>query len=497
MRRVNEADGQTLYLLPEIALTSQIIRRLQLVLGDRVVVYHSRLNSNERVELWKEVMAGKKSVVGPRSAIFLPFTDLQLIIVDEEHDHSFKQHEPAPRYNGRDAAVWLAHYTGAKILLGTATPSLETYHNTQTGKYGYVQLNERFGGLQLPVLQVADMRAEVADRKEQAYFTVPLIEELKATLERGEQAILFQNRRGYAPSYRCPTCDWHSECIHCDVSLTYHKHHNRLRCHYCGYSTSLPEACPACGDLKLTLKGYGTEKIEDELKIYLPDANIGRMDLDTTRGKNAHARLIEQFEEGRLDILVGTQMVTKGLDFERVGLVGIISADSLLQFPEFRAGERAFQLMIQVSGRAGRKHRRGLVVIQAYNTSHPVLQEVLVGDYAEFARRELHERLTFDYPPYVRLIRIQLKHKKPLTADDASRLLASRLKSELGEIVNGPAEPAVARVRNFYLRDILLKFDRKPATMRRVKEVLREESAKLQAETGFSSLRVAIDVDPY
>ncbi|HQU60552.1 MAG TPA: primosomal protein N', partial [Saprospiraceae bacterium] len=363
---------QVLYLLPEIALTTQIISRLEKVFGNQIAVYHSRLNNNERVELWNSVLKGKPVVLGARSALFLPFRKLGLIVVDEEHDSSYKQYEPNPRYNARDAAIYLAQLHGAKTLLGTATPSLESYFNAKSKKYGLVAMSERFGGLEMPQIVVADAKQELKERKLQSHFTTALLDELKATLERGEQAILFQNRRGYAPTYRCTTCDWHSECIHCDVSLTYHKFHNNLKCHYCGYTTKLPDACPACGSKTLTLKGFGTEKIEDELKIYLPNAKIGRMDLDTVRGKNAHAKIINDFEEGRIDILVGTQMVTKGLDFERVGVVGVLSADQLLQFPDFRAGERAFQLMLQVSGRAGRKHRQGKVVIQAFNTTHPV-----------------------------------------------------------------------------------------------------------------------------
>ena len=488
---------QVLYLLPEIALTTQIISRLEKVFGNQIAVYHSRLDNNERVELWNSVLKGKPVVLGARSALFLPFRKLGLIVVDEEHDSSYKQYEPNPRYNARDAAIYLAQLHGAKTLLGTATPSLESYFNAKSKKYGLVAMSERFGGLEMPQIVVADAKQELKERKLQSHFTTALLDELKATLERGEQAILFQNRRGYAPTYRCTTCDWHSECIHCDVSLTYHKFHNNLKCHYCGYTTKLPDACPACGSKTLTLKGFGTEKIEDELKIYLPNAKIGRMDLDTVRGKNAHAKIINDFEEGRIDILVGTQMVTKGLDFERVGVVGVLSADQLLQFPDFRAGERAFQLMLQVSGRAGRKHRQGKVVIQAFNTTHPVIGEVLSHDYPRFFTREMMERQQFKYPPYYRLIRITLRHKTPKVLNDAGLLFEKALKSRLGEWAMGPAVPYVSRVRGYYLLDFMIKTERDARKIRYAKETVLAAIEALYAASGFSGVRVGVDVDPY
>ena len=344
------------------------------------------------------------------------------------------------------------------------------------------------------------LAAEQQQQREQQqhnHFTGTLLESLKATLERGEQAILFQNRRGYSPTYRCPTCGWHSECVNCDVSLTYHKFKELLKCHYCSYSTKLPEQCPACGSNQLTLQGFGTEKIEDELKIFLPDAKIGRMDLDTVKGKHAHARIIGEFEDGKIDILVGTQMVTKGLDFERVGVVGVLSADQLLQFPDFRASERGFQLMMQVAGRAGRKHRQGEVVIQAFNTAHPVVQEVLQGDYATFFRREIKERQEFAYPPFVRLIRVTLKHKKPQVVNDAMRLYAHWLKQELGEWVLGPAVPYVGRVRSYYLLDVLVKLERSPKKIKFAKHHIRAAMERLKQTQGYSNVRVSIDVDPY
>lgn len=488
---------QVLYLLPEIALTTQIVSRLEQVFGDDIIVYHSRFNNNERVELWNSILNGKPVMLGARSALFLPFSKLGLIIVDEEHDPSFKQYEPNPRYNARDAAVYLAHLHDAKIILGTATPSLESYANTKKDKYRLVEMPERFGGIQLPEIKIVDAKRELKERKLQSHFTSVLIDGLKTALGQGQQAILFQNRRGYSPTYRCTTCGWHAECIQCDVSLTYHKFHNNLRCHYCGYTANLPSACPACGDKKLIIKGFGTEKIEDELKIYLPEARIARMDLDTVRGKHAHARLINDFEEGRTDILVGTQMVTKGLDFEKVAVVGVLSADQLLQFPDFRAGERAFQLMLQVAGRAGRKHKRGQVIIQAFNTSSPVLSEVLEGDYARFFAREMMERNQFQYPPYVRMIRITLKHTKPATVNDGAKLFEKVLKKRLGDWAMGPAVPYVSRIRSYYLLDFMIKVPKHPKKLAYAKASIREAADYLNQAKGLSNVRVSVDVDPY
>jgi len=492
------ANGdQILYLLPEIALTTQIISRVQKVLGDDIVVYHSKLNHNERVEIWEKIRAGQKAVLGPRSALFLPFQKLSLIVIDEEHDSSYKQRDPSPRYHGRDTAIMLAHQHDARVLLGTATPAMETFQNVKVGKYGIVSMPERFGGIAMPEIIVADMKKEQLEQKLHNHFTTCLLDELKAALERGEQAILFQNRRGYSPTYRCPTCAWHSECVNCDVSLTYHKFHEILKCHYCGYSTKPPTECPACGSLQLTLKGFGTEKIEDELQIFLPDAQIGRMDLDTVKGKNAHAKIINDFEEGKIDILVGTQMVTKGLDFERVGIVGVLSADQLMQFPDFRAAERAFQLMLQVAGRAGRKHKQGKVIIQAYDAQHPVIKEVVEGNYSAFFNREILERHAFNYPPFNRLIRITLKHKKPQVVNDAMRLYAHWLKQELGEIVIGPAVPYIGRVRTYYLLDLMIKLERDPRKIKFAKKIIRHATQKLHITQGYSNVRVSVDVDSY
>ena len=491
-----EQGKQALYLLPEIALTTQIVNRLQKIFGDGILVYHSRLNNNERVEVWEKALNGQPVILGARSALFLPFENLGLVIVDEEHDPSFKQYDPNPRYHGRDAAIYLAGIQGAKVILGTATPSIESYYNASVEKYGLVHMPERFGGIELPEVLVVDAKEELKKRQLQSHFTSRLLSELERILENGEQAILFQNRRGYAPTYNCMTCGWHSECIHCDVSLTYHKIHENLKCHYCGYQTKIPDACPACGNRQLVLRGFGTEKIEDDLKIYLPKARIGRMDWDTVRKKHAHARILNDFEERRLDILVGTQMVTKGLDFENVGLVGVVSADQLLHFPDFRSIERAFQLMVQVSGRAGRKQKRGKVIIQSFNPTHPVLREVIDNDFLRLYQRELTERQTFHYPPFYRLISITLKHKNPKQVNAGARLFTHLLKEKLGDRVIGPAVPYVGRVRSFYLLDVMIKLEKDISLIRSAKAIIQDATQEMQRKQGLSGVRVNVDVDP-
>ncbi len=492
-----EKGEQVLYLLPEIALTAQIVNRLQKIFGDQIAVFHSRLNNNERVEIWRSVLAGKPLIMGARSGLFLPFKNLKLIIVDEEHDTSYKQMDPAPRYNARDVAVYLALLHNAKIILGTATPSLESYHNAISKKYSLIEMTERFGGLKLPETVIIDAKEETKKNKMQSHFTSLLLEELKATLARGEQAILFQNRRGYAPTMRCTNCDWFAECIHCDVSLTYHKFQNNLRCHYCGYQRPIPVECAACGSNQLILRGFGTEKIEDELKIFLPEAKIARLDYDTARAKNAHARIINNFEEKRIDILVGTQMVTKGLDFDNVGMVGVLSADHLFHFPDFRASERGFQLITQVSGRAGRKHKRGKVFIQAFNTGHPVLKEILENDYKGFFEREIAERRTFLYPPFCRLIKITLKHKKPNILNEAAKVFSKELKKSLSDQVIGPAVPGIPRVRTYYLMDMLVKMEHNSKKIAYTKSRILEAILFTQSKQGFSMVRININVDPY
>ena len=499
IERIKEAierGEQVLYLLPEIALTTQIVQRLKRVFGDAIGVYHSRLNNNERVELWQQTYEGKPVILGARSAMFLPFTNLKFIIVDEEHDPSFKQNDPNPRYHGRDVAAYLGVLHEAKVLLGTATPSIESYQNATKEKYALVEMKARFGGLSLPEIVLVDIKQEIKRKTMQSVFSSVLLEELTQALERGEQAILFQNRRGYSPRLHCETCGWHQECAHCDVSLTYHKFQNTLKCHYCGFTMSVPEACPACGVVGLNLKGFGTEKIEDELKIYLPKARIARMDFDTVRSKNGLAQLINDFEERRLDILVGTQMVTKGLDFDNVGIVGVMSADQLLQFPDFRASERAFQLMTQVSGRAGRKHKQGKVIIQTYNPAHPVIREVIDGDFKAFFTREIMERRQFAYVPYVRMIRVTLRHKKPQVVNDATRIFEKHIKKRLGTAVIGPAVPSVGRVRGYYLLDFLIKLERNAQKMHYAKQSIQEIAQQVRSMKGFSGVRIKVDVDP-
>lgn len=488
---------QVLYLLPEIALTTQLTARLKKVFGTAIGVYHSRMSNNERVELWKQVLDGLSIVIGPRSAVFLPYGKLRLIIVDEEHEASFKQMEPAPRYQGRDAAVYLANLMGAQVILGTATPSVESYYNALTGKYGLVTLEERYGGIRMPDIQVIDARKELRQTNYRSNFTTTLLAGIQKALEQKEQVILFQNRRGYAPTYRCENCGWNAECVHCDVSLTYHKYSNQLKCHYCGYHTKLPKGCQSCGHPGLKLVGFGTEKIEDELLIHFPDARVGRMDLETVRKKNAHGMIIQSFEEGKIDILVGTQMVTKGLDFENVGLVGVISADQLLQYPDFRASERGFQLMLQVAGRAGRQKPGGQVLIQAFSPNHPVIGEVVQYNYTGFYEREIKERKAFGYPPFQRLIQLTLKHKKPEKVNQSAEFLAKFLRSSLGNRVQGPAIPFVGRVKSYYLLDIWLKLERGGSYLSRVKELIQDGVAATIQLEGCSQIKIVVDVDPY
>lgn len=495
IRKAIDSGEQVLYLLPEIALTTQITTRLQQVFGDDIIVYHSKCGDVERVELWHKVMQGKPLVLAARSGLFLPFGKLGLIIVDEEHDASFKQTDPAPRYNARDAATVLAMKQGAKVLLGTATPSVESYYNAQTGKFGLVLMSERFSGLQLPQIVFANTLKD-SRSKRKTDFTANLIEALRNACQLGEQSIVFQNRRGYAPYLQCDDCAWKADCVNCDVSLTYHRGAERLRCHYCGHTREITRSCPSCGSSKLNIRGMGTEKVEDELKILLPDAQIGRMDTDVVKTRTAHSRIINDFEERRLDVLVGTQMVTKGLDFDNVSLVGVVNADSLLYFPDFRAGERAFQLLMQVAGRAGRKHKRGQVIVQTSNPEHPVLKDVEKGDYSGFFKRELQERKDFQYPPFVWLIQVQIRHRKPEVVNDASRIFADMLKKHLGKRVFGPVLPPVARLRSYFLMDVMIKIEKDRQKLQLVKNLLLHSVVALKKHPGMSTVDVVIDVDP-
>lgn len=487
-------DKQVLYLLPEIALTAQIIRRLQKHFGGNFAIYHSRFNNNERIELWNKVRTGEvKMVLGARSAIFLPFKDLGLIIVDEEHDSSYKQHEPAPRYNARDAAIYYASLFNAKVLLGSATPSVESYFNALQHKYALVELDERYGGLRLPEIEIINTRQVAQSGK--VMISPQLKEAIRQALDNNRQVILFQNRRGYNPYLICGICGYIPQCIHCDVSLTMHKFSNKLHCHYCGSTYPKLITCPACGSNNWLEKNFGTEKIEELLEEYFPDHKTARMDVDSIRGKTAHDSLIRLFEQHRLDILVGTQMVVKGLDFDMVSLVGILDADGLLSFADFRVNERAFQLMEQVSGRAGRKNEQGKVLIQATNVKHPLLHLVKQHDYKQFYKYEIENRKLFFYPPYSRIILLTLKHKDKNTVSEAADKLASLLKQDLKEYIVGPAAPVVNRIRNQYLMEILIKLPKTPGMSTTYKKVIRNHINLLLSEKAFKSVSVIADVD--
>jgi len=494
-----EKGEQVLYLLPEIALTAQLINRLRHYFGDLVGVYHSRFNQNERIEIWNKVLNNDQNqfriILGARSSVFLPYQNLGLIIVDEEHENSFKQYDPAPRYNARDVSVVLAKQHQAKVLLGSATPAIESYFNAKEGRYGLVELHERFGGVQMPEILCADLEKETRQKTMKSHFSSYLITEMEEALERGEQLILFQNRRGYTPLWSCELCNWTPQCTNCDVSLTYHKSTNVLKCHYCGYYLTPPSTCGACGSHKLKMLGFGTEKIEDELAIYLPKAKIKRMDLDSTRAKNAYSTIISDFENHEIDILVGTQMVTKGLDFENVGLVSVLSADQLLKFPDYRAFERAYQLMSQVAGRAGRKSKRGKVIIQSFEPNHWIIQKVMQNDYVGMYNQEILERRNFNYPPFFRVIIIQLRHKKRDTLEFAAQYLAKELKDVFKERVLGPETPMIGRIRNYYLQNITIKFERN-ASPQKVKNIIKQKQQEFLAQHDFRSVRFVIDVDP-
>jgi primosomal protein N' (replication factor Y) len=496
-------DRQVLYLLPEIALTAQIIRRLQKHFGGHIAIYHSKFNNNERVELWNKIRAGEvKMVLGARSALFLPFRDLGLIIVDEEHDASYKQQDPAPRYNARDAAIYYASLFKAKVLLGSATPSVESYFNALNNKYALVELNERFGGIKLPAIEIIDTR-QVAKKNRpdgpagrgKVMISPQLKEAMQQALDGGKQVILFQNRRGYNPYLICGTCGFIPQCTHCDVSLTLHKFSNKLHCHYCGSTYPKLISCPACGTNNWLEKNFGTEKIEEQLEEEFPQHKIARMDVDSVRGKSAHDNLIQLFEQHRLDILVGTQMVVKGLDFDNVSLVGILDADGLLSFADFRVNERAFQLMEQVSGRAGRKNEQGKVVIQATNVKHPILQLVQQHDYKQFYHYEIVHRKESFYPPYSRIVLLTLKHKDEPRVLAAAQKLATSLRHDLKDFIIGPAAPVVKRIRNQYLMNILIKLPREQGMSMTYKKVIRNHINLLGSEKIFKSVTIIVDVD--
>ena len=489
--------GQVLFLLPEIALTTQIVERIKRYFGDAIGVYHSKFNDNERVEIWNHVMNGKyKIVLGARSSVFLPFGNLKLIVVDEEHESSYKQNEPAPRYQARDAAVYLAYLHKAKIVLGSATPSIESYHNALGNKYGLVTLNERFGGVELPVQEVVSIADETKKKKMVSYFSSVLIDDITATLEKKEQVILFQNRRGYATILICKTCGFAPKCINCDVSLTFHKSSGKLHCHYCGHQESSMNICPACGSVHIEQKGFGTERIEEELSLIFPDVKIARLDVDSTRTKNSLQKIIGDFQEKKTDILIGTQMVAKGLDFDNVTLIGVINADTLLNYPDFRAFERSYQLLAQVAGRAGRRDKQGKVCIQAYDDDHRIIKQVVDNNYVEMYNDEIAERKQFHYPPFTRLIFINVKHKDANLLNAASTRFASMLRAQLGTRVLGPEQPLVSRIRNYYIKQIIIKSE-KTAAIQKVKAVLRQTILDFNSEKTYKGVIIQVDVDPY
>lgn len=493
-----ESGTQVLYLLPEIALTTQIVVRLRKVFGDRMGIYHSKFSDNERVEVWKGIVEGKfQFVIGVRSAVFLPFDNLGLIIVDEEHETSYKQHDPAPRYHARDVAVIMAYMQNAKTLLGSATPSLETYYHALNGRYGLVELTKRFGDAAMPQFVLIDTKLERKQRKMKEEFSSVLLEHLDYNLKHKEQSLLFQNRRGYSPYLQCEECAWISECSNCAVSLTYHLKAAELRCHYCGHKEEVPRTCPACGSTKVKTMGYGTEKIEDHLRIQFPEARIQRMDLDTTRSKNAYQQIIQDFEDEAIDILVGTQMISKGLDFNNLSVVGIFDADRIIHFPEFRASERAFQLLTQVSGRAGRRaDKPGKVLIQTGNPGQDLLKKIVIGDYKGMYATEIQERENYNYPPFSRLIRLIVKHSDDRTAKRAAELLAKKLTDELGKSrVLGPQPPLVERIRNQYLFEILIKLEREKINFKAVKIFIQEKVTDILTDKTLKSVNVVIDVD--
>ncbi len=498
IQKVLEGGSQVLFLLPEIALTTQIVARLRKVFGDKMGVYHSKFSDNERVEVWRGVISGKfQFVVGVRSSIFLPFDNLGLMIVDEEHETSYKQHEPAPRYHARDMALVMARSQQAKVLLGSATPSIESFFNARTEKYGLVSLTERFGTAQLPDIKLVDIKKEKKEKTMKQGFSAVLINALEENIKRGEQAILFQNRRGYAPYVTCQECAFIPKCNNCNVTLTYHMYSSELRCHYCGHKQNLPVECPACGAVKIKTVGYGTEKLEDEMKVIVPEARVRRMDLDTTRKKNAYQNIINEFENGNIDVLVGTQMVSKGLDFDKVSLVGIFDADRLLYFADFRSHERAFQLITQVSGRAGRREQKGQVIIQTSNMEHQTLQKVIKGDYEGLFSEEILEREKYGYPPYTRLIKLTVRHTEKKIAFEAAEVLAENLRIKIGqERVLGPESPVVDRVRNQYLRTILIKLEKEKINLKVVKDIVSKEAQAVSLMKDFKSAQVVVDVDP-
>ena len=497
IQQVLENGSQVLFLLPEIALTTQIVVRLQKVFGDKMGVYHSKFSDNERVEVYQGVLSGKFSfVVGVRSSIFLPFTNLGLILVDEEHETSYKQFDPAPRYHARDVAIMLAMRENAKVLLGSATPALETYYQAKQGRYGLVELTTRFGNAQMPSIQLINMKLERKNKTLKNDFSSALLEAIKQNMANKEQTIIFQNRRGYSPYIHCQTCDWIAECAQCDVSLTFHLRSNELVCHYCGHKETPVRTCPACGSVHVQTVGVGTEKIEDELAVFLPSARVLRMDFDTTRSRHAYQQIIGEFEQGDVDILVGTQMISKGLDFDQVSLVGIFDADRMIHFPDFRASERAFQMLTQVSGRAGRRGTKGKVLIQTKNPEHPLLAKVVANDYLGFYEEEIRERESFNYPPFSRILEVSVKHIDADIAFKAAQQIAAQLKAKLGgKRVLGPEKAMIERVRNKFIFEIWIKLEKDKLNIKATKAFLTEQIEDVLTNRVYKQVQVIVDVD--
>lgn len=497
IEQVLRVGKQVLYLLPEIALTTQITERLKRVFGNRLGIYHSKFPDAERVEIWRKQLSENDYdvILGVRSSVFLPFRRLGLVIVDEEHEQTYKQQDPAPRYHARNAAIVLASLFGAKTLLGTATPSIETYYNALQGKYGLVELNERHQQICLPRIEVVDIRELARKKRMTGPFSPMLLQQMREALDRKEQVILFQNRRGFAPMIECRTCGWVPRCKNCDVSLTYHKGLNELTCHYCGYTYQVPRSCPACGGVELMDRGFGTEKVEDDVKRIFPEARVARMDLDTTRTRTAYETIIADFEAGKTDVLIGTQMVSKGLDFDRVSVVGILNADSLLNYPDFRSYERAYQLMAQVAGRAGRKNRQGLVILQTKSPDLPLIHEVVTNDYRQMYEEQLEERRLFNYPPFDRLVYVYLKHRKEEVAEQAAAVLAGWLRAGLGDRILGPDKPPVGRIQRLFIKKIVVKIAQ-GTSMPKVRGYLLQLQRALLEDERFRSLVVYYDVDP-
>ena len=498
IKKAIDEGKQVLYLLPEIALTVQMTRRLHNVFGSRLGIYHSRYSDAERVEIWKKQLSADPYdvILGARSAIFLPFTRLGLVIVDEEHETSFKQQDPAPRYHARSAAIMLARmYEGAKVLLGTATPSMESYHNACTGKYGYVQLTTRYKDVAMPEIRVVDTKDLYRRKMMRGAFSPDLLEAMRTALSNKKQVLLFQNRRGFAPMVECKVCGWVPKCKNCDVSLTYHRSMNLLTCHYCGYTYPVPKQCPNCESTELLGRGYGTEKIEDRVRELFPEARIARMDLDTTRSAGAYGRIIDDFSCGRTDILIGTQMITKGLDFSGVTVVGILNADTMLNYPDFRAYEQAFQMLSQVSGRAGRRDERGLVILQTKSADLPVIQQVVAGDFKTFAHDLLEERSMFRYPPFYHLVYVYLRHRNEQLVDSAAIEMASRLRQAFADRVLGPDKPAVARVKTESIRKIVIKLEQ-GINLPLARQCMAEARTQLLQDKRYAAMTVFFDVDP-